>query len=231
MNARNQLLNSKAPLTFNEFGGSFGGPIRKNRIFIFGDYEGYREAAFAVVQGTVPTLQTRNALLAAVPSYNLTLDIEPLPNQPTAANAATGTYLAARTGRHTNNQVDVKGDVMVTDSSRLSLTYSRGRPYQLVPAIFVGGANDRSFSAPRARRGEFTTERRGHRNPRWLRLERSAAHGSVLQPANPKPKEDSRRGRIPGISTSLDGARRPPAMDVDSTGVSTEGIETRASIR
>src|SRR6266568_3033866 len=59
LNARNQLLSSKAPLTFNEFGGSFGGPIRKNRVFLFGDYEGYREAAFAVVQGTVPTLQTR----------------------------------------------------------------------------------------------------------------------------------------------------------------------------
>ncbi len=66
LNARNQLLKSKAPLTFNEFGGSFGGPIRKNRIFVFGDYEGYREAAFAVVQGTVPTEQTRTALLTAV---------------------------------------------------------------------------------------------------------------------------------------------------------------------
>src|SRR5947209_13941283 len=87
LNARNQLLSSKAPLTFNEFGGSFGGPIRKNRIFVFADYEGYREAAFAVMQGTVPTLQTRNALMAAVPSYALTLDIEPLPNQPTAPNA------------------------------------------------------------------------------------------------------------------------------------------------
>src|SRR5207248_11217101 len=115
---------------FNEFGASFGGPIRRNRIFIFGDYEGYREAAFAVVQGTVPTLQTRNALLAAVPSYKLTLDIEPLPNQPTALNAATGTYLAAKIGRHTDNHVDLKGDIMINDQSRLSLTYGRGRPYQ-----------------------------------------------------------------------------------------------------
>src|SRR6266849_1867240 len=126
LNARNQLLSSKAPLTFNEFGGSFGGSIRKDRIFIFGDYEGYREAAFAVVQGTVPAQQTRDALLAAVPLYNLTLDIVPLPTQPTAANAATGTFLAARTGRHTDNHVDVKGDVMITGASRLSLTYSRG---------------------------------------------------------------------------------------------------------
>ena len=50
LNARNQLLSTKAPLTFNEFGGSFGGPVRKNRIFVFGDYEGFREAAYAVVR-------------------------------------------------------------------------------------------------------------------------------------------------------------------------------------
>jgi outer membrane receptor protein involved in Fe transport len=208
LNARNQLLSSKAPLTFNEFGGSFGGPIRKNRIFVFGDYEGYREAAFAVVQGTVPTLQTRNALLAAVPSYNLTLDIMPLPNQPTAANAATGTYLAARTGRHTDDHVDLKGDIMINDHSRLSLTYGRGRPYQLVPAIFIGGANDRLFFNTSERGvasfttggGTWTSESRvGYALDD---LQRTDPFFSLTNPA--KPKEDFPFGeRIPGITTSL----------------------------
>jgi outer membrane receptor protein involved in Fe transport len=208
LNARNQLLSGKAPLTFNEFGGSFGGPIRKNRIFVFGDYEGYREAAFAVVQATVPTLQTRTALLAAVPSYNLALDIVPLPNQPTSANAATGTYLAARTGRHTDNHVDLKGDIMVTDSSRLSLTYSRGRPYQLVPAIFIGGANDRLF---------FNTSERGAASfttggAKWTSesrvgyalndLQRTDPFFSLLNPSRSK-EEFAFGERIPGISTSL----------------------------
>lgn len=208
LNARNQLLASKAPLTFNEFGGSFGGPIRKNRIFVFGDYEGYREAAFAVVQGTVPTLQTRNALLAAVPSYNLTLDIEPLPNQPTAPNAATGVYLAPRTGRHTDNHVDLKGDIMINDHSRLSLTYGRGRPYQLVPAIFIGGANDRIFYNTSERGvASFTTG-----GATWTSesrvgyslndLQRTDPFFSLTDPAHPK--EDFPFGRrIPGISTAL----------------------------
>ncbi|MDQ1471004.1 MAG: hypothetical protein QOJ99_2484, partial [Bryobacterales bacterium] len=39
LNARNQLLSTKAPLTFNQYGASAGGPIRKDKIFIFGDYE------------------------------------------------------------------------------------------------------------------------------------------------------------------------------------------------
>src|SRR6266700_4334783 len=208
LNARNQLLSSKAPLTFNEFGGSFGGPVRKNRIFLFGDHEGYREAAFAVVQGTVPSLQTRNALLAAVPLYSLTLDIEPLPNQPTAANAATGVYLAPRTGRHTDDHVDLKGDIMITDTSRLSLTYSRGRPYQLVPAIFSGGANDRLF---------FNTSERGVASfttggAKWTSesrigyalndLQRTDPFFSLLNPARPK-EEFAFGERIPGISTAL----------------------------
>src|SRR5437867_9163619 len=42
LNARFQRLDSKPPLVFNQFGGSLGGPIKKDKIFIFGDYEGYR---------------------------------------------------------------------------------------------------------------------------------------------------------------------------------------------
>ena len=37
----------------NEFGGKLGGPIKKNKIFFFGNYDGYR-----FVSATVPTLQT-----------------------------------------------------------------------------------------------------------------------------------------------------------------------------
>ena len=39
----------------NQFGGTLGGPIRKNRVFIFGNYEGTRVAAGQSLVGTVPT--------------------------------------------------------------------------------------------------------------------------------------------------------------------------------
>lgn len=151
LNARNQLLSTKAPLTFNEFGGSFGGAIRKNRIFFFTDYEGYRENAFTVVQGTVPTQQVRDTLLAAVPSYNLVLSWMPLPNQPTAANATTGTFLAAKTAHNSDNHVDAKGDILLTDSSRLSLTYARGRPHSDVPAIYTNDICENIISTTQER--------------------------------------------------------------------------------
>ena len=38
----------------NQFGGSFGAPIRKDHTFIFGDYEGLRDAAAAIRFSSVP---------------------------------------------------------------------------------------------------------------------------------------------------------------------------------
>jgi hypothetical protein len=45
----------KAANNRNTFGGSFGGPIRRNKIFFFGTYEGFRQNAPATSETTVPT--------------------------------------------------------------------------------------------------------------------------------------------------------------------------------
>ena len=46
----------KGILRQNQFGVSAGGPIIKNKVFIFGDYEGLRRVQGTVSTGTVPTL-------------------------------------------------------------------------------------------------------------------------------------------------------------------------------
>src|SRR6185295_17758415 len=158
LNARNQLLAKNVPLTFNQFGASSGGAIRKDKIFLFGDYEGYQERSTPVVQGTVPTQAVRDQILAAQPAFNIVLAPIPLPNQPTAAGATTGTYLSARSSQKSDNHVDMKGDVILGVAGRLSLSYSHGRPYYRTPTIFLNGANDRSFNNVQERGGaSYTT--------------------------------------------------------------------------
>src|SRR5262245_28903285 len=156
LNARNQFLTSpllrpKVPrLVFNQFGGSFGGPIRKDRIFIFGAYEGYREVAVRLVgPANVPTKRLRDELIAAVPDYKLALDTLPLPNQAHDPALATGRFIGLGLSRARDNHAVVKGDLHLWQNSNLVLTYTRGRPYRLTPA--VSPVNSRSWSGVQER--------------------------------------------------------------------------------
>lgn len=45
------------PLRQNQFGVSFGGPIRKDHTFFFGNYEGFRERRATTLLATLPTAQ------------------------------------------------------------------------------------------------------------------------------------------------------------------------------
>ncbi len=51
----------KGELRQNQFGASIGGPIFKNKLFFFGDYEGLRRVQGTVLKNSVPTLAERNS--------------------------------------------------------------------------------------------------------------------------------------------------------------------------
>ena len=55
--------NPKPPFRRNQFGGSVGGPIQKDKTFIFGDYEGIRQALGTTTVSNVPSTDARNGLL------------------------------------------------------------------------------------------------------------------------------------------------------------------------
>jgi hypothetical protein len=63
-----------APFNWNEGGGSLGGPIRKNKMFIFADYQFQRQITGAAILTTVPLASERqgdfSALASAYPLYD-----------------------------------------------------------------------------------------------------------------------------------------------------------------
>ncbi len=59
--ARNPFAGSKTPLAFEQWGGTVGGPIKKDKLFYYIGYEAYRENLTSVVGETAPTLDDLGA--------------------------------------------------------------------------------------------------------------------------------------------------------------------------
>jgi hypothetical protein len=53
----------KPPLQRNQFGGTIGGPIVRNKVFFFGDYEGFRNIQKVLAFDTIPNMNDRSGVL------------------------------------------------------------------------------------------------------------------------------------------------------------------------
>ncbi len=67
---------SAPPFQRNQFGASLGGPLKKDKTFLFGNYEGYRQHLHQTSVAFVPDLASR---AAAVPSIQPLLNLWPTP--------------------------------------------------------------------------------------------------------------------------------------------------------
>jgi hypothetical protein len=135
LNARNAFLTTKPNAVFNQFGGSFGGPILKNKLFYYGVYEGYRDRKFTTFNSNVATAEFRAKAIAAVPGYKQYFDIEPLPNQSYSPTATTGQYIGFGSTTANDDHVDLRGDYYLNNTNLLTVRYTRGRPNSLSPTI------------------------------------------------------------------------------------------------
>jgi hypothetical protein len=138
----------------NEFGFSVGGPIKKNKLFFFGNYDGYRfDSATPPGFQTIPTVAERTGDFSAFPqviydplSATGTNVRTPFPNntiptnrispiaqsfqsylpQPTNSGIANN-YLATLPNLVNNDSTTDKVDYNITDKNRLYILYSYGK--------------------------------------------------------------------------------------------------------
>ena len=75
LDARNYFSPTRGAFDQNQFGGTLGGPIRKNSVFFFGDYQGTRSTqGMDTGQIAVPSIQDRMGKLADLASAFVTTD-------------------------------------------------------------------------------------------------------------------------------------------------------------
>src|SRR5450631_2482970 len=64
--ATNYFAATTEPLKQNQFGGTFGGPVRKDKTFFFAYFEGFRNRQGETDSSTVPSLAERNGDFSAI---------------------------------------------------------------------------------------------------------------------------------------------------------------------
>jgi hypothetical protein len=178
LNARNPFTepNGPAPFRWNQFGGSAGGRILRDKIFFFGDYQGVRQRNEASLITTVPTAMERAGNLSAlgVPIFDPstgdangagrqqfsgniipTSKLNPAAQNLVAmlplpnsgpAGAVNNNYTASGAQALDSGQYDVKIDHYITDRLRYFARYSLGNYNTTGPAAFGNAAGGPALS-------------------------------------------------------------------------------------
>jgi hypothetical protein len=150
----------KPPFRRNQFGASAGGPIRKDRTFIFGDYEGIRQSLGTTFSPVVLSPNARNGLLNypdpvnhPAPSYCVPttvqfqcqvkvdplvakyLGVEPVPTGQPFADGNVALFSFAGQDVVPENYFTVRVDQKISDKDNLFGTYNFDKSLENTPDL------------------------------------------------------------------------------------------------
>jgi hypothetical protein len=143
---RNSALDSRSffdpavlPFRRNQFGGSIGGPVKRNKMFFFANYEGLIQfqSTTAISQTLTAAARMGNLVsgkVAVSPAAAPYINLYPLPNG--IITGDTGQYISANPTNGKQNYVAAKVDYSFSTATNLSVSYTGDLANQTGPDAF-----------------------------------------------------------------------------------------------
>ncbi len=149
----------KSPYTRNEFGGTLGGPIKKNKLFFFGSFEGLTFRSSSTSESAMPTTALIQGNFSGLPAIIDPSNGAPFPNNqipstrfssasqffvkyfdtpnlPSTAAGGLGTNFVVNLGTKQDEfRYEGRGDYTVNEKNQLSVTWFDAR---YVPRVYPG---------------------------------------------------------------------------------------------
>jgi hypothetical protein len=144
----------------NQFGAAAGGPIKKDKLFLFADYEGLKLSQSQLAFATLPSMDQRKGILGTavmnpltgdiysngivpqsvmLPSSQAILNALPAPNNPSSVNNANN-FESLPKGTETSNKGDFRVDYYVNEKFTAFTRYSHRVEDLYVPGAIPGPA-------------------------------------------------------------------------------------------
>jgi hypothetical protein len=157
LDTRNYFAQRVEPLKQNQFGVTAGGPIRKDKLFYFGYYEGFRNRQGITQAASVPTAAEHNGDFSdlGTPLINYAAGGIPFPNNqlpaqainPVAKNVAAlypngntsaSVYTSTLVAQNDDDQTGIRLDLNQSDRTQYFLRYSWFQGYNVNPVSVRG---------------------------------------------------------------------------------------------